>query len=344
MTIQHDYRAVAAVAPGTLQLVRKPLLPPGRGQVRIDVEACGVCHSDAATVDLGAFGVTYPRVPGHEVVGRIDAVGEGVTGWAVGDRVGVGFLHGQDGTCPSCRRGDVVTCDNPVITGATVDGGYAEKMIADVQGLVRVPDDLAAVDAAPLLCAGLTTFNALRRSSARAGDLVVVHGVGGLGHLAVQLARRMGFHVVAVGRGSDRAELAVALGAHRYIDTDAEDTVAALQAMGGARLILATAPTGAGMAALVPALAPRGTLVVVAAANDAMPVMPTDLIFGGRTVRGALTGTVADNEEGLAFSVLQDVRPMVETYPLERAAEAYARMMKGDVRFRAVLVMNGEHA
>lgn len=338
MTSRTTYKAVVATAPGQLELVERPVPTPGPGQVRIEVEACGVCHSDSATVE-GFAGVPYPRVPGHEVIGRIDAVGDGVHEWKVGQRVGVGFLAGEDGTCPSCRQGDPVTCQNPVITGMTTDGGYAEIMLAEARGLVKVPEDLDAAQAAPLLCAGLTTFNALRHSGAQAGDVVAIHGLGGLGHLGVQFARKMGFHTVAIARGANKAELALSLGAHRYIDATVEDVAAVLRSMGGARVVLGTAPTAQGMAQTIPGLSPRGQLVVVAVPGEPISVNATDLIFGARSVAGALTGTVADNEQTLAFANLQDIRAHVETFPLEQAQEAYDRMMRADVRLRAVLVM-----
>jgi len=338
MTSRTTYKAVVATAPGQLELVERPVPTPGPGQVRIEVEACGVCHSDSATVE-GFAGVPYPRVPGHEVIGRIDAVGDGVHEWRVGQRVGVGFLAGEDGTCPSCRQGDPVTCQNPVITGMTTDGGYAEIMLAEARGLVKVPEDLDAAQAAPLLCAGLTTFNALRHSGAQAGDVVAIHGLGGLGHLGVQFARKMGFHTVAIARGANKAELALSLGAHRYIDATVEDVAAVLRSMGGARVVLGTAPTAQGMAQTIPGLSPRGQLVVVAVPGEPISINATDLIFGARSVAGALTGTVADNEQTLAFANLQDIRAQVETFPLEQAQEAYDRMMRADVRLRAVLVM-----
>lgn len=338
MTSRTTYKAVVAIAPGQLELVERPVPTPGPGQVRIEVEACGVCHSDSATVE-GFAGVPYPRVPGHEVIGRIDAVGDGVQDWTVGQRVGVGFLASEDGTCPSCRQGDPVTCQNPVITGMTTDGGYAEIMVAEARGLVKVPEDLDAAQGAPLLCAGLTTFNALRHSGAQAGDVVAIHGLGGLGHLGVQFARKMGFHTVAIARGANKAELALSLGAHRYIDATVEDVAAVLRSMGGARVVLGTAPTAQGMAQTIPGLSPRGQLVVVAVPGEPISVNATDLIFGARSVAGALTGTVADNEQTLAFANLQDIRAHVETFPLEQAREAYDRMMRADVRLRAVLVM-----
>jgi propanol-preferring alcohol dehydrogenase len=343
MTTRTTYRAVVATAPGKLELVERPITEPGYSQVRIQVEACGVCHSDSATVE-GFAGVPFPRVPGHEVVGRIDAIGADVQGWSVGQRVGVGFLAGEDGTCPSCRQGDPVTCQNPVISGMTIDGGYAEIMIAEARGLVRVPEELDATLAAPLLCAGLTTFNALRNSGAQAGDVVAIHGLGGLGHLGVQFARKMGFHTVVIARGASKAELALSLGAHRYIDATEENVAEVLRAMGGAKVVLGTAPTAQGMAETIPGLSARGQLVVVAVPGEPLTVSATDLIFGARSVIGALTGTVVDNEQTLAFANLQDIRPLIETFPLEQAPEAYARMMRADVRLRAVLVMGAQQA
>ncbi|MDU4255486.1 alcohol dehydrogenase catalytic domain-containing protein [Pseudomonas sp.] len=340
MTEQLTYKAVVATAPGQLELVRLPLREPGVGQVRIRVEACGVCHSDSATVEGFAPGVTYPRVPGHEVVGRIAAIGAGVSGLQVGQRVGVGFLAGEDGSCPSCRQGDPVNCHSPVISGITVDGGYAEMMIAEARGLVRVPEQLDSAEAAPLLCAGLTTFNALRNSGARAGDVVAIQGLGGLGHLGVQFARHMGFRTAVIARGAEKAALAKELGADHYIDARIEDVAQALQALGGAKVVLGTAPSGAGMAQTIPGLAPRGQLVVVAVPGDALTISATDLIFGSRAVVGALTGTVADNEQTLAFAEQQNIRPLTETFALSDARQAYDRMMAADVRFRAVLVMN----
>jgi propanol-preferring alcohol dehydrogenase len=340
MTHATTYRAAVVTAPGRLELVDRPIPEPAYGQVRIRVEACGVCHSDSATVERHAPDGAPPRVPGHEVVGRIDAVGGGVEGWQIGQRVGVGFLAGEDRTCSSCRHGDVVNCENPVITGMTTDGGYAEIMLAEARGLVRVPDDLDAAEAAPLLCAGLTTFNALRNAGARPGDVVAIHGLGGLGHLAVQFANKMGFYTVAIARGEDKAALASQLGAHRYIDARADDVAVALRAIGGAKVVLGTAPTGPGMAQTVAGLSARGKLIVVAVPGEPIAVNAVDLVFGGRSVVGALTGTVADNEETLAFAKLQNVRPMIETFPLEQAQAAYDRMMRADVRFRAVLTMN----
>lgn len=344
MSTATTYRAMVATAPGKLTLVEREIVQPGRGQVRLRVLACGVCHSDSATVERAVAEGGQALVPGHEVVGRIEAIGEGVVGWEPGQRVGVGFLGGEDGTCPSCRHGDPVNCASPIFTGMNRDGGYAEVMLAEARGLVRVPDALTAAEAAPLLCAGLTTFNALRNAGAKAGDVVAIHGLGGLGHLAVQFARKMGFYTVAVARGADKADLAAQLGAHRYIDADAGDVAAALQELGGAALVLGTAPTGKGMADMVRALKPRGKLVVVAVPHDAVALNAVDLVFGERTVAGALTGTVTDNEDTLAFARLQDVRPLVETFPFEQAQAGYDRMMRADVRFRAVLLMQEEAA
>jgi alcohol dehydrogenase, propanol-preferring len=334
------YKAYAVTIPGHFELVDRPIVEPSEGQVRIRVEACGVCHSDSATVTGEFPGLTFPRVPGHEVVGRIDAVGANVTRWKIGQRVGVGFFAGEDGTCEQCRRGDFVNCANPTVTGVTIDGGYAEYMIAQAHGIVGVPEDLDSAEAAPLLCAGLTTFNALRNAGLRAGDLVAVHGIGGLGHLGVQFARKMGFRVVAIARGADKKALAESLGAHHYIDAAAEDAPEALRKMGGAQAILGTAPSGAAMGPLFAGLAVRGKLIVVSVPSDPIPVSPYYLVFGERTIQGSLTGKIIDEEETLQFSSLQSIRPMIETMPLSQAPEAYARMMRGDVRFRAVLVMD----
>ena len=332
------YKAVEVSTPGTLRLVERPIKEPGPGQVRMRVEACGVCHSDAATV-MGAWpGLTLPRVPGHEVVGRIDALGAGVTRWKIGQRVGVGFLGGEDGVCEPCRRGDTVNCQNPIVSGITVDGGYAEVMIAEARGVAAIPDELSSAEAAPLLCAGITTYNALRNAGLRGGDLVAVHGIGGLGHLGIQFARHMGFHTVAIGRGGEKEKLAKDLGAHVYIDTAVDDAVALLQRMGGARAVLATAPSGDSMGSLVSGLAVRGKLIVVGVPQDQIHLNAFPLVFGGRSIYGSLTGTAIDQEDTLAFSVLEDIRPMIETVPLEQAAEAYARMMQGKARFRMVLV------
>ncbi len=335
------YKAVEVSAPGVLRVVERPISEPGAGQVRIRVEACGICHTDAATV-MGVYpGLTLPRVPGHEVVGRIEALGSGVSKWKIGQRVGVGLIAGEDGTCEPCRRGDSVNCQNPVISGVTADGGYAEVMIAEARGIASIPDELNSAETAPLLCAGITTYNALRNAGLRGGDLVAVQGIGGLGHLGIQFARHMGFHTVAIGRGRDKEKLAGDLGAHIYIDTAVEDAAAVLQRMGGARAILATAPSGGGMGPLVSGLAVRGKLIVLGVPQDQIQLNAFPLVFGGRSVYGSLTGTAIDQEDTLAFSVLEKIRPMIETAPLEQAAEAYARMMQGKARFRMVLVTKG---
>src|SRR5580698_4493123 len=273
------YKAMEVSAPGTLRLVERPIKEPGPGQVRIRVEACGVCHSDAATV-MGIWpGLTLPRVPGHEVVGRIEALGTGVTKWKIGQRVGVGLIAGEDGVCEPCRRGDTVNCENPVVSGVTADGGYAEVMIAEARGIASIPDELSAAEAAPLLCAGITTYNALRNAGLRAGDLVAVQGIGGLGHLGIQFARHMGFRTVAIGRGREKEKLAKDLGAHVYIDTAAEDATAVLQRMGGARAILATGTSGDAMGPLVSGLAARGKLIIIGVPNDEIRLNAFPLVF-----------------------------------------------------------------
>ena len=332
------YKAVEVSTPGVLRVVERPVSEPGAGQVRIRVEACGICHTDAATIAGVYPGLTLPRVPGHEVVGRVDALGNGVSRWKLGQRVGVGLIAGEDGVCEPCRRGDSVNCQNPAVSGVTVDGGYAEMMIAEARAIAAIPDDLTSLDAAPLLCAGITTYNGLRNAGLRGGDLVAVQGVGGLGHLGIQYARRMGFRTVAIGRGSDKEKLAKDLGAHVYIDTAVDDASSVLQRMGGARAILATAPSGSAMGPLVSGLATRGKLIVVGVPQDPIEVNAFPLVFGGRAVYGSLTGTAIDQEDTLAFSVLENIRPMIETAPLEQAADAYARMMQGKARFRMVLV------
>jgi alcohol dehydrogenase, propanol-preferring len=332
------YQAVQAVAPGRLELVRKPIRNPGPGEVRIRVEACGVCHSDSGTVD-GMFPIDWPRVPGHEAVGRIDALGPHVRGWAAGQRVGVGFLGGSCGHCDYCRGGDLVNCRNQEFTGIHRDGGYAEMLIARATGLISIPDDLSSVDAAPLLCAGLTTFSALRNSSAKPGDLVAVLGIGGLGHLGVQYARHMGFEVAAIARGADKAKLAKKLGAHHYIDSAAGKPAEALQELGGAKVILVTAAGGKTVAETFKGLRPGGVSVVVGASPDPIEVSSMDLIFGSRKLEGALTGDPATGDETLRFSALSGVSAMIESMPLEKAAEAYAKMIAGKARFRIVLTM-----
>jgi alcohol dehydrogenase, propanol-preferring len=335
---KNTYKAVEVSTPGVLRVVERPVAEPGAGQVRIRVEACGICHTDAATVTGVYPGLTLPRVPGHEVVGRIESLGSGVSKWKMGQRVGVGLIAGEDGVCEPCRRGDTVNCENPVVSGVTADGGYSEVMIAEARAIASVPDELTSAEAAPLLCAGITTYNALRNAGLRAGDLVAVQGVGGLGHLGIQFARQMGFRTVAIGRGREKEKLARDLGAHIYIDTAVEDAAAVLQRMGGARGILATATSGDAMGPLVSGLSARGKLIVVGVPQDPIHLNAFPLVFGGRSIYGSLTGTPIDAEDTLAFSVLENIRPMIETVPLEQTADAYARMMQGKARFRMVLV------
>jgi propanol-preferring alcohol dehydrogenase len=332
------YRAVQAVSPGKLEPTQKPLAEPGPGHVRIRVEACGVCRSDSGTVE-GVFPIEWPRVPGHEAVGRIDAIGAGVEGWKVGQRVGVGFLGGSCGHCGPCRNGDLVNCQNQAFTGIQHDGGYAEVMIAKASGLVSVPDDLSSVDAAPLLCAGLTTFSALRNSPAKAGDLVAVIGIGGLGHLALQYARHMGFEVAAIGRGAGKADLAKKLGAHHYIDSTAGNPADALQALGGAAAVVMTSSGGKAVSESIKGLRPGGVAIVLGVTPEPIEVAGTDLLFGSRKIEGALTGNPATADATLRFSALSGVAAMIETMPLESAPEAYAKMMSGKARFRIVLTM-----
>src|SRR5262250_1564997 len=321
------------------EIVERDIPQPGPGQVRIRVQACGVCHSDVLVKDGGWPGLVYPRVPGHEVAGVIDEAGPGVTQWPQGQRVGVGWHGGQDGTCLACRRGDFVNCANVKVTGLSYDGGYGEYMIAPVEALARMPESLDPAEAAPLLCAGITTFNALRHSGALPSDLVAVQGIGGLGHLGVQFASKFGCKVAAIGRGSENAALAKKLGANVYIDSQTTNAAQALQKLGGAQLILATAPDSKSMAELIDGLAPTGKLMVVGISPDPIAVTPLQLITGERAIRGSAVGTATDSEDTMNFAELTGVRPMIETFPLERAAEAYARMMSGKAEFRVVLTM-----
>ncbi len=324
-------------ANGPFELVERDIPAPGAGRVRIKVEACGICHSDSFT-KLGAFpGIQYPRVPGHEVVGTIDAVGQGVPNWQPGQRVGVGWHGGHCGHCPSCRRGDFVTCASGQIPGISYDGGYADYMIAPFEALASIPDELAAAEAAPLLCAGITTYNALRNSGVRSGDLVAVLGIGGLGHLGVQFAAKMGCRTVAIARGADKGPLARKLGAHHYIDSTAQDVAAELRKLGSVRVILSTVTNSDAMSAALGGLGIDGKMIVVGASPEPIAVSPLLLIGGRRSIQGWPSGRSIDSEETLAFSALSGIRPMIETMPLERAAEAYERMMSGDARFRMVL-------
>src|SRR6267142_6777153 len=331
--------ALVPKAGADFEIVEREIPNPGAGHVRIRVQACGICHSDSVTKD-GLFpGIQYPRVPGHEVAGVIDEVGSAVTGWKKGQRVGVGWHGGQDGTCIACRRGDFANCLNLKISGISYDGGYQEYMIAPVEALAAIPESLDAAEAAPLMCAGITTFNALRHGGALPGDLVAVQGIGGLGHLGIQFANKFGYKVAAVGRGSENAALAKKLGASLYIDSKATNAAQELQKLGGAQVILATAPNSKAMSELIDGLGPNGKLMVIGATFDPIEVTPPQLIFGNRTIQGWAAGTPADSEDTLRFAELSGVRPMIETYPLEKAAEGYARMMSGNAQFRVVLTM-----
>ncbi len=322
-----------------LQIVEREIPTPGVGHVRIKVQACGICHSDVLTKEGSWPGIQYPRVPGHEVAGVIDALGAGVSEWKKGQRVGIGWHGGQDGTCLSCRRGDFRNCRNLKIPGISYDGGYQQYMVAPVEALVSIPDSLGDTEATPLLCAGITTYNALRHSGAFPGDLVAVQGIGGLGHLGIQFANKFGYKVAAIGRGSENAALAKKLGASLYIDSTATKAAEALQELGGAQAILATAPSSKAMSELIDGLGPNGKLMVIGATFDPIEVTPIQLISGSRTIQGWAAGIPTDSEDTLRFAELTGVRPMIETYPLEKAAEAYARMMSGDAQFRVVLTM-----
>jgi D-arabinose 1-dehydrogenase-like Zn-dependent alcohol dehydrogenase len=321
------------------EIVEREIPKPGAGHVLIKVQACGVCHSDVLTKEGAWPGIQYPRVPGHEVAGIIDELGAGVTAWKKGQRVGVGWHGGQDGTCLSCRRGDFRNCLNLKIPGISYDGGYQQYMVAPVEALAAIPDTLSAVEAAPLLCAGITTYNALRHSGAMPGDLVAVQGIGGLGHLGIQFGNKFGYKVAAIGRGSENAALAKKLGASVYIDSKSTNAAEELQKLGGAQVILATAPSSRAMSELINGLGPNGKLVVIGATFDPIEVTPIQLISGSRTIQGWAAGTPADSEDTLRFAELSGVRPMIETYPLDKAAEAYARMMSGNAQFRVVLTM-----
>ena len=332
-------RAVQAAGPQrALEVVQRQVPDPGAGEVRVRVEACGVCHSDFLTVEGHWPGISYPRVPGHEIAGSIDALGRDVPGWAVKDRVGIGWHGGHCGYCDSCRRGDFVTCSvAPKIPGISYDGGYADFLIAPAGALARIPDGLSAVEAAPLLCAGITTYNALRNSGARPGDRVAVLGVGGLGHLGVQFAAKMGFETVAIARGKDKEALSRELGARYAIDSDSQDPAAELTRLGGAKVILATVTSGQAMTAVLGGLAVGGKLLIVGAPADPLQVPAFALIGGRRSIAGWPSGTSIESEDTMKFAVLTGVRSKNEIFPLDRAAEAYARMMSGKARFRVVL-------
>ncbi|HLW81803.1 MAG TPA: alcohol dehydrogenase [Candidatus Acidoferrales bacterium] len=326
-------------AGGNFEIVEREIPRPGAGQVRIKVQACGVCHSDVLTKEGAWPGIQYPRVPGHEVAGVIDEVGPGVTICKKGQRVGVGWFGGVDGTCAACRKGDFVNCVSMGVTGITYDGGYEEYMVAPANAAAAIPDGLDAAEAAPLLCAGITTFNALRNSGAVPGDLVAVQGIGGLGHLGIQFASKFGYRVAAVGRGAENAALAKKLGASAYIDSKASNAAQELQKLGGAKVILTTAPNAKAMTEIFEGLGANGKMVVVGAAMEAIEVSPLQLIRGRKSLQGWASGTAADSEDTMRFAELSGVRPMIEKYPLAKAAEAYERMMSGKAEFRVVLTM-----
>ncbi|WP_430383445.1 alcohol dehydrogenase [Streptomyces sp. P10-4] len=335
------YRVAQVTEPGgAFELAEREVPPPGPGQVRIAVEACGICHSDALFVNGGLPGVTFPVVAGHEIAGRVEELGEGTQdrGYRAGDRVVVGWFGGSCGHCRPCRQGDFIVCTRLKVPGWAYDGGFAERVIAPVDALARIPEGVSASDAGPMACAGVTTYNGLRRSSARPGDLVAVLGLGGLGHLGVQYAVAMGFETVAIARGAEKADFAKRLGAHHYVDSTAETSVAeALRSLGGAKAVLATAGSSAAITATVDGLAPRGELIVIGATPEPLAISPVQLIMTGLVVRGHPSGTAQDVEDTLAFSALQGLRPMTETVPLEQAGEAYEKMLSGAARFRMVL-------
>ncbi len=326
-------------AGGDFEIVERDIPQPGQGEVRIRVQACGICHSDSLTKEGHWPGITYPRVPGHEVAGVIDDVGAGAADWKKGQRVGVGWHGGHCGSCPACRRGDFANCANARTPGIHYDGGYQQFMIAPVEALARIPESFDAAEAGPLLCAGITTFNALRHSGALPADLVAIQGVGGLGHLGIQFARKFGYKVAAIGRGPENAALAMKLGASVYIDSVATNAAEELQKLGGARVILATAPSSKAMSSLIDGLGANGRMVVVGATPEPIEVSPIQLISGQKSIQGWYSGIPTDSEDTLRFAELTGVRPMIEKYPLERAGEAYARMMSGKAEFRVVLTM-----
>jgi D-arabinose 1-dehydrogenase-like Zn-dependent alcohol dehydrogenase len=331
--------AQVSAAGAGLKVVELKIPEPGPGQVRIKVQACGICHSDAIVVEGRRPGIPYPRVPGHEVAGVVDALGTGVTDWQKGQRVGVGWHGGHDGTCLECRRGDFKNCRNEKNPGLSYDGGYAEYMVAPVEALVSIPDSLSDVEAAPMLCAGIATYNALRHAGALPGDLVAVQGIGGLGHLGIQFANKFGYKVTAIGRGSQIESLAKKFGADVYIDSKVKKPAEELQRLGGAKIILATAPDSKAMSELAGGLGTNGKLLLIGVTADPMEVPPVQLIKGGKAIQGWVGGTPADSDDTLRFAELRGVRAMVETYPLAKAAEAYTRMMSGNAEFRVVLTM-----
>jgi D-arabinose 1-dehydrogenase-like Zn-dependent alcohol dehydrogenase len=333
-------KAAQIPKPGAdFEIVEREIPKPGAGEVRIKVQACGICHSDVLTKEGQWPGIQYPRVPGHEIAGIVDELAAGVSEWKKGQRVGVGWHGGHDGTCLACRRGDFRNCKNLKVPGISYDGGYQQFMVAPVEAVVAIPESLGAAEAAPLLCAGITTYNSLRHSGAMPGDLVAVQGIGGLGHLGIQFANKFGYRVAAIGRGSETAALAKKLGASVYIDSKSTNAAEALQKLGGAQVILATAPSSKAMSELFDGLGPNGKLMVIGVAFEPLEVTPVQLVTGSRAIQGWASGTSADEEDTLRFAELTGVRPMIETYPLEKAAEGYARMMSGKAQFRVVLTM-----
>jgi D-arabinose 1-dehydrogenase-like Zn-dependent alcohol dehydrogenase len=333
-------KAAQISKPGAgFQIVEREIPEPAAGQIRIKVNACGVCHSDALVFDGSWPGIAYPRVPGHEVAGVVDAVGSGVSEWKKGQRVAIGWHGGNDFTCPECRHGDFMNCRNQQVTGISYDGGYQQYMLAPREALVAIPDSISDVDAGPLMCAGITTFNSLRHSGALPGDLVAIQGIGGVGHLGVQFASKFGYRVVAIGRGPENATLAKKLGASLYIDSESMNAAQELQKLGGARVILATAPSSRTMTELVGGLSANGRLVVIGISFDPLEVAPVQLISGRKALQGWASGTPADGDDTLSFCELSGVRPIIETFPLEQADAAYARMMSGKAQFRVVLTM-----
>src|SRR3984893_3058639 len=324
---------------GDFEIVESEIPKQGPAEIRIKVQACGICHSDAFTKDGSWPGIQYPRIPGHEVVGLVDELGDRVTEGKKGQRVGVGWHGGPDGTCRACQRGDFRNCQNLKVPGITYDGGYQQYMVAPVEAVVAIPESLTDTEAAPLLCAGITMFNSLRHSGAFPGDLVAVQGIGGLGHLGIQFAQKFGYQVAAIGRGAENEPLAKKLGASVYIDSKSTNTAAALQKLGGARVVVATAPRSKAMSELFGGLGPNGQFMVIGAAFVPLEVTPVQLITGSRSIQGWASGTTADEDDTLRFAELTGVRPMIETYPLEKAAEAHARMMSGKAKFRVVLTM-----
>lgn len=328
---------VVREAGGDFVLEEREVPQPGVGEARVRVHACGVCHSDVFAREGAYPGVSFPVVPGHEIAGVVDALGDGVKGWEVGQRVGVGWFGGNCGWCEWCRRGDLINCEHMEIPGVTIDGGYADYVIVRANAMASMPDELADDEAGPLLCAGITTYNALRHSGARSGDRVGVLGVGGLGHLGVQFAAKMGFETVAIARGTDKEELSRKLGARHYVDSTAGDPAEALTGLGGLDVLLSTVTSAEAMSAAFGGLRPRGRLMIVGASMDPLGVPPAALIGGSKEIHGHASGTARDSEDTLNFSVLSGIRPMIETMPLEQAARAYEKMLSGDARFRMVL-------